>query len=291
MDRGHLNKLYSILHDLTIGRYPITDDLPLLLNLHQSRFALAEDDRPMVYFHPTIIQVPHVKDYTSATKDPEVNIFEHAREDMQRKWRVLRKTYRSTSEQPVFGTDRDGLIWDRELIWHDVYPEGRKERRNAIHQFWTRATTNFLPDHLHSSEQGSNTIDTRQPERIRYKTVYHEWNPSPAYLPPPPRDTIFFVLATAMFHINEATYDDQVVMSKTWEYVAGHRTELIPRLVFCGLTICLESGFVPEDDIERQSQFLRKFGVSKRLVWLREGLQSCIGDADWPPEFLDALRL
>ncbi|KAK8071150.1 hypothetical protein PG997_011353 [Apiospora hydei] len=329
MDRKQFNYVKRVLQDLTIGRYPIIDHLPLLLNLHQSRFVLADDDRLMVYFHPSILPVLDAEDFPSGTPSaapsdadserPVVNILDHAREDMQRKWRVLRKTYRSTSEsEPVLGEygryrflffihthriEAPGYpyqktvytlsIWDREweeLIWHDVYPYGREDRRRAIYQFWTRAKTNFLPEYLRSGTMGGSVFNFKLPARIRYKTIYHTWDHHPS-LPPPPRDTLMFVLATAMFHINEATYEDQVIMPKTWEYVTGHCSVLIPRLVFCGLMICLESEYLPDNDIERQTRFLRLFGVSNKLVWMKKGLQFYIEEAGWPPEFSTALRL
>ncbi|KAK8024309.1 hypothetical protein PG993_012375 [Apiospora rasikravindrae] len=333
MDRKQFNYVKRVLQDLTVGRYPRVDHLPLLLNLHQNRFVLTDNDRLMVYFHPTVLPVPPAEARPTGASSaapfdpgsgeqpsrPEVSILEHAQEDMQRQWRVLRETYRSTSEsEPVPGVcgryrflffihthriEAPGFpyqktvytlsIWDREwdeLIWHDVYPFEREDRRRAIHQFWTRAKTNFLPEHLRSGKMGSNTIDPRLPERIRYKTVYHTWENHPS-LPPPPRDTIMFVLATAMFHTNEATYKDQVVMRKEWEFVTGHRSELIPHLVFCGLMICLESKYLPDNDIERQTQFLRLFGVSKKMTWMKEGLQSYITMSGWPVEFSTALRL
>lgn len=182
------------------------------------------------------------------------------------------------------------MKWD-ELIWHDVYPDGRSKRRTAIHRFWTQATTNFLPAYLCSDDMGRNTADPMRPGSIRYKTVYHTWEQPAPPLPPPSRDTVMFVLATAMFHMNEATYQDQVVMPKTWDHVTGHRAELIPRLVFCGLATCLESEHVPDGMLESQRRFLREFGVAKRLEWLRNGLRHHITQAGWPAQLSDALRL
>ncbi|KAK8102594.1 hypothetical protein PG984_015740 [Apiospora sp. TS-2023a] len=321
MDRSQFNCVKSVLRDLTLGKRPRVDGLPVLLNLHQGRFVEADEDRVMVYFHPNIIHVPSKEDQDSRDERAVVNILQQAKQDLKRKWTVLRKTYRAASDQQQVPSTEYGAyrflffihshridssgypeqntvytvsIWDREwdeLIWHDVYPEGRKERRADIHRFWTHASTNFLPAILGSVRMGRNTTDKNGPGSIRYRTVYHTWEqPSPP-LPPPPRDTVMFVLATAMFHMNEATYDDQVVMPKTWDHVTGHRPELIPRLVFCGLAICLESDYVPDDTLESQRRFLREFGVAKRLEWLRDGLKDYITQAGWPDELSDALRL
>ncbi|KAK8005442.1 hypothetical protein PG990_011479 [Apiospora arundinis] len=331
-DEGAFNIIKAVLKDLTIGRYPRVGHIPLLLKLHQERFAEAGEDgnRIHVYFHPSILKVNPLSDYTEAAQkvpyllpQPEVNISEHVRQDLQLKWRVLRKTYRSASdEQPAASAARYGVyrflffihahpirhpyypyqqhavytisVWDREwdeLIWHDAYPYERKERRAAIHQFWTQATTNFLPAHLSNSELGRNTVDPRQPGTMRFNTTYHAFEEPAGYPPPPPRDTLLFVLAMAVYHVNEATYDDQVVLPKTDEHIWGHRTELIPRLVFGGLMICLESEHLREDDAVAVRDFFYKVSVAESLEWLREGLRYYIDKAGWSPEIVRALRL
>ncbi|KAK8040727.1 hypothetical protein PG991_000515 [Apiospora marii] len=324
MDRAQFNCVTSVLRDLTLGKRPRVDDLPTLLNLHQGRFVEADGNRVTVYFHPNIIHVPSAEQQRSGNSQPVVvEILRQAKQDLRRKWFILRQTYRDMTEQqdppdgveygacrflffihshridtnrfPFQNTVYTVSIWDRELkwdelIWHDVYPDGRNDRREAIHWFWTQATTNFLPAHLYAAPMGRNTTDPNRPGSIRYRTVYHTWE-QPPQLPPPPRDTVMFVLATAMFHMNEATDQDQVVMPKTWGHVTGHRAELIPRLVFCGLAMCLESEHGPDGTPESQRRFLREFGVAKRLEWLRAGLRFHIHRAGWPAQHSDALRL
>lgn len=170
-------------------------------------------------------------------------------------------------------------------------PDERSERRNAIQLFWAEATTNFLPvDFSSDNVVRRGHPDNKVPGNIRYKTIYRTWEQPPP-LPPPPRDTVMFVLAIAIFHINEATYEDQVDMPRAWDNVTGHRAELVPRLVFCGLAICLESEYVPDGTLESRRRFLREFGVAKRLKWLRDGLRYHIIQADWPDRLSDALRL
>ncbi|KAK8099096.1 uncharacterized protein PG998_012337 [Apiospora kogelbergensis] len=328
--KREFNAIRQVLADLTIGKIPIAWMLPLLLTMHQERFAEADDEgnRIKTYFHPRILRVHPLAYHTSATKktahpdtQPVVNIMDHVEEDMQLRWRVLRRSYRSSSEEqratnvskygvyrflffihehfireptnPYQNTVYTVSIWDREwdeLIWHDVYPYGRKERRAAIHHFWTRATTNFLPEHLSASDLGRNTVNPEKIGTMRFNTTYHAYE-DPNYRTPPPRETISFVLALAVYHVNEATYDDQVVMPKTDDYIWGQRTELIPRLIFCGLVICLESEHLPVDNPAVRQNFLGQVSVSKRLKWLREGLLYYIDQADWSPETLLALRL
>lgn len=111
MDRGQFNCVKSVLRDLTLGKRPRVDDLPTALKLHQDRFFEADDDRVKGYFHPNIVHVPSLEDQESLNALPAVvNISEQASQDLERKWFVLRKTYRTASHQKqVPGTGEYGV--------------------------------------------------------------------------------------------------------------------------------------------------------------------------------------
>lgn len=101
MDRVQFDSVKSVLRDLTLGKRPRVDDLPTLLNLHQGRFVEADDNRVMVYFHPNVVHVPNLEEQKPGNQSQPavVEILEQAKQDLKRRWFVLRKTYRAASDQ------------------------------------------------------------------------------------------------------------------------------------------------------------------------------------------------
>ncbi len=193
-------------------------------------------------------------------------------------------------------------IWDREwdeLTWHDTYHVGRSARRLDARQFWrTVAIPGFAPLRAIAARASGMSPPPmrsrpRSPRdafltRVRFRTVYHasERLADAMRELPPPRHTLWSVMAVGLHHMNRGGDDPQAAaVPDTLEYFAGHGRDLLPRLFAHLLCLCLDTLGLDDEpgpegegdegkarqqrDEEEKGAFVRQFRVTEHLSWMR----------------------
>ncbi|KAI1653302.1 hypothetical protein F4813DRAFT_393875 [Daldinia decipiens] len=285
--------LVAVLKALARSSYPRLEAVPLALNAYNCNQGTDDDgERPWAYFYPiTMIPPARLDEKNDLLPNyPEIELDFEVCQDLKRRWRSIRyggddnnnnqsmefsppARYRFLCFIHKHRIDRKNTlqkgvhtisIWDREwdeLIWHDTYHVDRISRRKDIREFWRHVKAPGFIDEVDSREHFMS--------RIRYRTVYHICEQIEETLrgPVPPRHTIYAVMSTALFHMNNARDLQVSIVPDRLELFGGQHKGLLPRFFAHLLCLCLDVR--PGWSRARQKRFVLQFRILERLQWMR----------------------
>ncbi|KAI0113431.1 hypothetical protein F4814DRAFT_440737 [Daldinia grandis] len=303
-----LDDLVAVLKALARSSYPRLEAVPIALNAYNCNQKTDDNgQRPWAYFYPITIIPPARLDGT-LPRYPEIRLDFEICQDLKRRWRPIRYGWGYNSRNQSTGflpparyrflcfihkhrIDRKNIlqkgvhtisIWDREwdeLTWHDTYHVDRTSRRKDIREFWKHVNAPGFIDEI-------DRVDSREDfmSRIRYRTVYHicEHIEETLRSPVPPRHTIYAVMSTALFHMNNARDPQVSIVPDRLELFGGQHKGLLPQFFAHLLCLCLD--VQPDWSLARQKRFVLQFRILERLRWMRLRTRECLelygGDRD-----------
>jgi hypothetical protein len=166
--------------------------------------------------------------------------------------------------------------WD-EMTWHDTYPRGRRDRRDAIRRFW-QVVDIPMCEFTHPRAEFM--------EKIRYRTAYHACGNLEAAAREniDPSVTLWAIMSIGLQHINDGGRDGQVsIIPDRLEIFGGTAPELLPCWFARLLCLCLHAPRETDEDDwdpetgglrseEDMKEFVEKFRMaikSERMGWMK----------------------